>query len=122
MDVVNNAYDHPTAEQIYLKLKMQNKPLVLATVYNNLNALCAEGLIRRISIEGQADHFDRIQKHDHLYCKKCGKLADVTLDDLTDSFEKQIGSAILSYDLKICYLCSDCRSLNNSNSQLKKRH
>lgn len=63
--------------------------MVLATVYNNLNRLLQEDLIRKISVEGMPDRYDRIQRHDHLVCRACGKLMDIDLGDLTEQFEKR---------------------------------
>ena len=60
-------------------------------------------------MEGMPDRYDRIQRHDHLVCKKCGKLLDIDLGDLTMQLEKKAGIPILSYDLKLLYLCEECR-------------
>ena len=39
LEMINSSNEHLTAEQIYLRLKEHNEKIVLATVYNNLNAL-----------------------------------------------------------------------------------
>lgn len=109
LECVNASQKHMTAEQLYLELKKTEPKLVQATVYNNLNALCREGLIRRLSIEGSPDRYDKIRKHDHLVCKDCGALSDISFDDITGSLEEQLGEGILSYDLKVFYLCPKCR-------------
>ena len=83
--------------------------MVLATVYNNLNRLWEEDRIRKISVEGMPDRYDRIVRHDHLVCRKCGRLLDVDLGDLTAQLEQKAGIPILSYDLKLVYLCDACR-------------
>ena len=83
--------------------------MVLATIYNNLNRLWLEGLIRKVSVEGMPDRYDRIQRHDHLVCKSCGRLLDIDLGDLTAQLEEIAGISILSYDLKLTYLCEECR-------------
>ena len=61
-------------------------------------------------MEGMPDRYDRMQRHDHLVCRKCGRLVDVDLGDLTAQLEKTAGMSILSYDLKIVYLCEECRN------------
>lgn len=109
LDIINDSGDHLTAEQIFMHLKAIAPKTVLATVYNNLNTLCDEGLIRRISIEGSPDRYDKAVKHDHLVCKKCGALSDITFADLTASLSAQLGEPILSYDLKVNYICPACR-------------
>ena len=59
-------------------------------------------------MDGYADRYDRVQRHDHLVCMRCGKLADVALDDLTASLQKEVEVPILSYDLKIDCICEEC--------------
>ncbi|MEY8352399.1 transcriptional repressor [Lachnospiraceae bacterium 54-53] len=110
LNIINSSDDHLTAEQIYLKLKETSSKIVLATVYNNLNALYEDDLIRKVVIEGSPDRYDKnIIRHDHLVCKQCGQLFDIVLKDLTVNLEKEIGEEILSYDLKISYICPSCR-------------
>ena len=98
-----------TAEEIFEALRQTYPTVVLATVYNNLNRLWQEDLIRKVSVEGMPDRYDHIKRHDHLVCKGCGKLVDIDLGDLTAQLEKQAGMSILSYDLKLTYLCEDCQ-------------
>ena len=109
LELINHSKGHMTAEQIFLELKKTQPKVVQATVYNNVNTLCQRGMIRRMSIEGSPDRYDKIQKHDHLVCKKCGMLSDINLEDLTGSLEGQLGEGFLSYDLKVFYLCPQCR-------------
>lgn len=114
---VSTSCEHLTVEQIFMRVREKHPKIVLATVYNNVKKLCAAGLIRRISIEGMPDRYDRIQKHDHLVCKQCGRLADISFDDLTASLRRTVGDAFLSYDLKVFYLCPDCRKQPGSNKK-----
>ena len=109
LEIVDQSDGHMTAEQLYLELKKTEPKVVQATVYNNLNTLCREGMIRKLSIEGSPDRYDKIKKHDHLVCKGCGALSDITFQDMTGDLERQLGEGILSYDLKVFYLCPKCR-------------
>lgn len=109
LELINRSKVHMTAEEIFLELKKTEPKVVQATVYNNLNTLYREGLIRRLSIEGSPDRYDKILRHDHLVCKMCGALSDITFQDMTGELEKQLGEGILSYDLKVYYLCPKCR-------------
>lgn len=109
LEIVEASCSHMTAEQIFETLRQTYPKVVLATVYNNLNRLWQEGLIRKVSVEGLPDRYDRIQRHDHLVCRQCGKLLDIDLGDLTRQLEEKTGFPILSYDLKLLYLCEECR-------------
>lgn len=109
LEIVESSNDHLTAEQIFMQLRETYPTVVLATVYNNLNRLWEENRIRKVSLEGMADRYDRTRRHDHIVCKKCGRLLDVDLGDLTAQLEEKAGISILSYDLKLLYLCEACR-------------
>ena len=115
--IINTSRDHLTVEQIFQKLREIHPQVVLATVYNNLNRLLEEELIRKVSVEGMPDRYDRMKKHDHLVCRRSGKLSDVTLEDLTASLKKQLGDDVLYYDLKVYYVCPACREKEKGGGQ-----
>ena len=108
LEIINHSTEHLTAEQIYLRLREKNAKAVLATVYNNLSTLYEQGLIRKVCAEGCPDRYDKTVRHDHLVCKKCGKLSDITLEDLTEKLQKQLSVPMISYDLKINYTSTEC--------------
>ncbi len=109
LESINSSDDHPTAEQIYLKLKEQGSKVALATVYNNLSHLLDQRQIRRISVEGCPDRYDKIDRHDHLICRCCGKLTDIRFSDLKDQLQQETDEEILEYDLRVSYICPECR-------------
>lgn len=111
-EIITASQDHLTAEQIFEAVRKTYPAIALATVYNNLNKLWNAGRIRKVSLEGMPDRYDRAEKHDHLVCSRCGKLLDIRLPDLTDQLQAQVEVTILSYDLKLMYLCKDCQRKN----------
>lgn len=112
LNIVNASCEHLTAEKIFFEMKKKFPGIVLASVYNNLNALTQQGAIKRVSLDGQPDRFDKIKKHDHLVCRICGKLADFEFGDLTENLVGQLHSAIFEYDLKVFYECPECKNKN----------
>ena len=110
MNIVNASCEHLTAEQIFFAMKKKFPGIALASVYNNLNTLTQQGLIRKVSLDGQPDRYDKIKKHDHLVCKTCGKLADFEFGDLTENLVGQLHSEIFEYDLKVFYQCPACKN------------
>lgn len=119
-EIVDTSRCHPTAEQVFEVLRQTYPTVVLATVYNNLNRLCEAGLIRRVSVEGQPDRYDRLARHDHLVCRGCGKLLDIHLSDLTEQLQRQVDIPILSYDLKLMYLCEECQKRKHGEPSRKE--
>ena len=110
LEIVQTSYAHLTAEQVFQELRKTYPTVAMATVYNNLSRLREEGQIRKVPVEGMPDRYDRTTRHDHLLCQRCGKLVDVDLEDLTDRLERQTGVSLLGYDLKLVYLCEDCKT------------
>ena len=101
---------HLTADEIFFLAKLQMPTIAMATVYNNLNAMCDAGMISRFHTDGGADCFDRVtEKHDHLLCDSCGKLTDIPLPDFAANLSATIGTPIQSYDLTVHYICPECR-------------
>ena len=109
MEIIYESAEHLTAEQIFIQAKEKAPKIVLATVYNNLKRLVDKKLIRRVTLDGSPDRYDKPTRHDHLICDKCGKLSDIHLDDLSNRLERDIGMPIVSYDLNIHYLCEKRR-------------
>ena len=108
---------HPTAEQVFLEMKKEHPSIALGTVYKHLNALADEGLLLRITEPGSPDRYDRTERHDHLICSRCGKITDVRLPDMQERIEEALGQNILAYDLRIRYICPDCREQEENNAE-----
>lgn len=108
-DVLCAMPKHPTAEEIFLEVRKQQSHIAMGTVYRNLNLLCSEGDIMRISVNGAPDRYDCNPKfHDHVICKGCGKVRDVQLDALCPMFSNAAGSDIIGYDLLLYEICDAC--------------
>ncbi len=109
LDLVLHAGSHPTADDIYQQLRSNGRRVTLATVYNNLNTLCEEGSIQRVSFNERSERYDKPDRHDHLVCKSCGKISDISLEDFTKMLEACSGVTLEGYDLKLLYICDACR-------------
>ena len=109
LDIVQNSYDHLTAEEVFFLAKQEMPNIALGTVYRNLNILVDEGMLRRLSIAGQPDRFDNTDiEHEHLVCKCCGKLKDFLIEGVRELLAKSTGVDIQNYELNAYYICEDC--------------
>jgi Fur family peroxide stress response transcriptional regulator len=99
---------HPTADEIYLKLRKEDPHISLGTVYRNLNALAKNGDILRIVAPEGGDRFDfRLDKHEHMLCEKCGRVFDIKADISIDMDDT--GAEISGYTLIFHGTCAKCK-------------
>ncbi|MBE6702702.1 MAG: transcriptional repressor [Ruminococcaceae bacterium] len=109
--VLRESEGHLQPDEIFRRAKLLYPGMVLATVYNNLHALCEAGLIRRIRTADGADYYDKTPTpHEHAICTDCGKMLDLELGDLSAAFAAKTDMPILSYDLIVHTLCPVCRA------------
>ncbi len=109
LEVIRAEPRHYTAEEIFHLAQKILPTISRATVYNNLNAMADEHLIRRICME-DADVYDRsFEPHVHLVCRKCGGIKDMRLEGLAEQLEGALGQTVSSYEFKVDYVCEGCR-------------
>jgi len=78
---VLDSREHPTAQNIYIKVKEMHPTVSLATVYKTLNILKELGLIKELTFpQGETRFESNREPHINLVCQRCGKIWDV--DDL----------------------------------------
>ncbi len=94
---------HMTAEEIHAALRDSGHRMALATVYNNLTQLHSEGRIRKVCVEGHPDRYDKMTRHDHLVCRRCGKLTDICFQDLTKLLQSQTDEELPSFGMRDRY-------------------
>ena len=110
LKAINESEGHLTAEEVFMKCKEMGASVSMATVYRNLGILAEKGVIRRVSIIGQPDHYDKVlSAHEHIFCDRCGKIQDIHVADLKAMLEEKTGIKLESYDLCMRYICPECR-------------
>ena len=113
LDALRNTTTHPTAEEIYELVKLQNPNISLGTVYRTLGALEELGLLQKISCGESYSRYDaNVEKHYHAICLECDRVLDVSgnlLDDLEERFFVETGFTITEHRLELCGYCKDCK-------------
>lgn len=73
---------HPTAQELFDRLRAAFPTMSFATVYNTLDALAKAGLSKTLRL-GNAARFDpNVEPHHHAICDRCGAIIDVPSHDL----------------------------------------
>ena len=84
LSALTDAADHPSADELFLRVKAVDESLSLATVYRTLSALEEAGLIRKLSFENEPARFEitPVLEHDHLVDVETGAVIEVTNDEI----------------------------------------
>ncbi|MBI3724653.1 transcriptional repressor [bacterium] len=73
--------EHPSAEQVFAKVKGRVPVLSRATVYNTLNTFVEKGLLRELVLaEGNVVFDPNVGKHHHFIDDDSGRIHDVPWD------------------------------------------
>ena len=111
LDVIRSDMCHHTAEEIFELAKEKLPTISRATVYNNLHSLEEECFIRRISVVGGPDRYDKSYvPHGHLFCSACGIIFDLDTEGLSERISNVCDCVVDSFELKVQGVCSECKS------------
>ncbi|MBR4072489.1 MAG: transcriptional repressor [Clostridia bacterium] len=115
LNVLRSTDTHPTAAEVYERVREIIPNISLGTVYRNLDALSASGDILSISVGDGNNHFDGDNSHHlHLNCRFCGKIVDAHFDKTTlDTVAQQKGFTPETLVCVVYGICSDCKNQNN---------
>jgi len=104
---------HPSAAQLYAKIKPQFPTMSHATVYKTLALLKEMNQVLEIDLRDDS-HYDgnRPQPHPHLICINCNQIVDgeVSLEhEAIRKLEAVSGYTILRPQISLYGLCPDCK-------------
>ncbi len=78
--VIAQAKDHPTTEEIFSRSQAEMPTISLATVYNCLETLLECRLIKPVNFERESTRYEpALLPHAHFYCDVTGEVTDVEL-------------------------------------------
>jgi Fe2+ or Zn2+ uptake regulation protein len=103
---------HPTADELYDKVKKKLSRISLATVYRNLEILTEAGQVSKIEISGRQKRFDsELYHHDHVYCLNCHRVDNIALEKKSRDALKPTnlcGYTIEGFRVEFKGTCPDC--------------
>lgn len=104
---------HPTADELYERVKKFMPRISLATVYRNLEILSDLKMIRKLEVSGRQKRFDsELEEHDHIYCVECQRIdnLDIGRDRLVLPVEDAHGYTVTGRRLEVTGLCPKCQA------------
>ncbi|MDD3404369.1 MAG: transcriptional repressor [Hespellia sp.] len=113
---LSSTKEHPTADMVYLHVKEEYPNISLGTVYRNLNLLSDIGEAIKINTPDGGCRFDgNVMPHNHFFCKQCGRMIDLKMDDIEHVNEiaaKNFDGIIESHSILFYGTCGDCITKN----------
>ncbi|QKJ23999.1 Fur family transcriptional regulator [Poseidonibacter lekithochrous] len=115
LNILINATDHLSAEEVYNEIKSQYKEsnIGIATVYRALSFLEEVDLITSITFGTDGKKYESNAKshHDHLICTSCGKIVEFLDDEIEkrqDRIAKKNKFKITSHSMQLYGTCETC--------------
>lgn len=111
-EVLTAQRDHPTATEVFVRVKEKVPGISLATVYNCLETLTHSGLVRQVNLDRSPSRYcPNLEEHAHFHCESCGQISDIAIRDalsLQASLDLPPGSRVHRTDIAIRGLCAQC--------------
>ena len=107
---------HPTAEQIFARVRQIMPDMSHATVYNTLHELVEMDLLQELDLGLGERHYDfTTDDHAHLICVGCGRVEDVPCDCRAMALppENTHGFHVLDCNVIFRGYCPACMSAEN---------
>ncbi len=117
LEILKNTKSHPTADEIYQKVRQEIPHISKGTVYRNLKFLAEREEVIKIDTEGTEARYDaRVENHYHFRCDSCGKVFDVDVPvdvELDKKAAQKTGFDITHHVLEFRGFCSECQKKSN---------
>ncbi len=107
--------DHPSANEIYIRVRERHTKISMGTIYRNLKFLKKLGLIYELEHTGGSPGKFEIGSadHSHFICEQCGMIIDIE-EQIDKTKEQQLaeelGLIVTHHRTEFYGLCKECRS------------
>lgn len=99
--------EHPTVEELYLRVKARDQSVGHATIYRTLKLLVDAGLAVPNRIGEDLTRYEPDvpgEHHDHMICNQCGLIVefeDKEIERLQEEIAKRLGFALLDHSMNL---------------------
>ncbi len=115
LDVVRSVQTHPTALEVYERVRQVRPRIGLASVYRILRHLVEQEYIKEISYGDGSSRYDgRTTRHDHGVCTNCGALIDLPQEvrvshQILQQAAQAAGLELDTHEVRIYGRCAACQ-------------
>jgi len=119
LNVLRESERHPTAQEVYDRVRLTRPRIGLATVYRILGQLERQGMIKVWGYGSERARYDaRTHRHDHAYCTTCGVLLDIPVEivlprETLEQAARAAGIVMGSHEIRMYGQCRACQARSN---------
>lgn len=111
-EVLMEHQDHPTATEVFMRVKERMPAISLATVYNCLDTLSGAGCIIQVNVDREPSRFcGNLSPHGHFHCEECGTVLDVQLREgaqASKAVKLPRGAVVERFEVAVRGQCPKC--------------
>ncbi len=103
--------DHPTAEQVFNRVKETVPTISLSTVYNTLHTMRNLKMLQELAFNHNHRFDPNTSIHINMVCENCGEITDIKIDNIEkEIFEiaKRRGFKITRHRFDLYGICRKC--------------
>ena len=114
LDLIREADGHIDAKEIYRRASSKGESISLATVYRSLHLFKELGLVEERRL-GQVRCYYEIKRsveHQHLVCKRCGKIMEFEsplIGEMVAKVRREHGFKVTKAELCLEGYCRECK-------------
>ena len=103
-----------SAEKVYDWIDKNEKTIDLSTIYRNIELLMKIGILKKISLDNQADQYKLSvtnEHHHHIVCVSCGKseiFKECPVTNIEKTLIDKTGFTPIEHKLEILGYCHEC--------------
>jgi len=116
LEELQNKDNHPSADELYERVRVHLPRISLGTVYRNLEILCELGEIQKLGLSGPLKRYDgNSLKHHHIRCVLCNRVDDAPIapmNRIEDELYESTVFEIIGHNLEFVGFCPECSKKN----------
>ncbi|MBW1820753.1 MAG: transcriptional repressor [Deltaproteobacteria bacterium] len=116
LEELQSKNNHPSADELYERVRVHLPRISLGTIYRNLEILCELEQIQKLSLSGSLKRYDgNPLKHYHIRCVRCNRVDDAPIapmNQLEDEIYEATVFEIIGHNLEFVGFCPECSKKN----------
>lgn len=123
-EMIKASKAHPTAQEVYDRLKTGMPSLSLGNVYRNIAILLEEGRIQGGEFGSGTVRYDAVtDAHYHFVCERCGRVSDFAMPaqaEITANAQRYSPHRVAGHTIRFFGTCADCAA-GEAGKSIKRR-